>query len=32
MADTIKKRTFEIEIAGVKESVDNLESLEKVLD
>lgn len=32
MADNIKKRTFEIEIAGVKESVTNLESLEKVLD
>ena len=32
MADTIKKRTFEIEIAGVKESVANLESLENVLD
>lgn len=33
MADSnIKKRTFEIEIAGVKESVTNLESLEQVLD
>lgn len=32
MADNIKKRTFEIEILGVKESVSNLETLEQVLD
>ena len=32
MADNIKKRTFEIEILGVKESVTNLETLEQVLD
>jgi archaellum component FlaC len=32
MADNIKKRTFEIEITGVKESVTSLTTLEKVLE
>ena len=32
MADNIKKRTFEIEITGVKESVTSLSTLEKVLE